>query len=65
MATDTAALLSEARDLVEQAIRLVVAADETLAAAELEQALHTIHDRAAAAGRVSSGSAPGRPSAIQ
>jgi hypothetical protein len=50
---------------VEQAIRLVVAADETLAAAELEQALHTIHDRAAAAARVSSGSAPGRPSAIQ
>lgn len=65
MATDTAALLGEARDLVEQAIRLVVAADETLAAAELEQALHTIQDRAATAARVSSGSAPGRPSAIQ
>lgn len=65
MATDIAALLGEARDLVEQAIRLVVAADETLCAAELEQALHTIHDRAAAAGRISSESAPGRPSAIQ
>lgn len=65
MATDNAALLGEARDLVERAIRLVVEADETLAAAELEQALHTIHDRAAAAARVSSGSARGRPSAIQ
>ena len=65
MAIDTAALLVEARDLVERAIRLVVEADETLAAAELEQALHTIHDRAAAAGRASSGSAPGRPSAIR
>ncbi|GAA0670505.1 uncharacterized protein YbaP (TraB family) [Sphingomonas insulae] len=65
MATNIAALLSEARDLVEQAIRLVVEADETLAAAELEQALHTIHDRAAAAGRLSSGSTRGCPSALQ
>ena len=65
MATDNAARLAEARDLVERAIRLIVAADETLAAAELEQALHTIHNRAAAASCLSSGSAPGRPSAIQ
>lgn len=65
MATDNAALLVEARDLVERAIGLVAAADETLAAAELEQALHTIHDRVAAATRLSSGSAPERPSAIQ
>ncbi len=62
MATDIAALLEEARALVEQAIRLVVAADETLAAAELEQALHTLHDATAAA-RVSSTTSPGRPSA--
>lgn len=65
MVTDNATRLAEARDLVERAIRLVVAADETLAAAELEQALHTIHDRAASAARLSSDSVPGRPSAIQ
>lgn len=65
MATDNAALLVEAHDLVERAMHLILAADETLAAAELEQALQTIRDRLAADGRLNSGSALGRSSAIQ
>jgi hypothetical protein len=64
MADDNAAYLEDARQLVSRALSLIVAADETLAAAELEQALSTI-ERLANAARVSSAAAHGRPSAIQ
>jgi hypothetical protein len=64
MAIDNAARLDEARHLISQALALVVAADETLAAAELEQALDTVTRRADVL-RFSSGSPPRRPSATQ
>jgi len=64
MADDNAAYLEDARQLVSRALSLIVAADETLAAAELEQALSTI-ERLANAARVSSAAAHGHPSAIQ
>ncbi|MEA1084016.1 MAG: hypothetical protein EOP65_05945 [Sphingomonas sp.] len=64
MAIDNADRLDEARQLISQALELAVAADETLAAAELEQALDTVTRRADAL-RFSSGSPPRRPSATQ
>lgn len=56
--------LDEARRLVARALALVVDAGDTLAAAELEQALDTITRRLDALG-ISSDSSPARPSAIQ
>jgi hypothetical protein len=56
--------LDEARRLVARALALVVDAGDTLAAAELEQALDTVTRRLKALG-VSSGSSPAPPSAIQ
>lgn len=64
MAIDNADRLDEARQLISQALELAVAADETLAAAELEQALDTVTRRADAL-RFGSGSPPRRPSATQ
>lgn len=64
MAVDNAAYFEEARRLVSRALQLIVAADETLAAAELEQALSTI-DGLVSDARISSTATRGRPSAIQ
>lgn len=64
MADDNATYLEDARQLVSRALALIVAADETLAAAELEQALSTI-ERLAKDARVSSAASHGHPSAIQ
>jgi hypothetical protein len=64
MADDNATRLDEARRLISLALDLTVEADETLAAAELEQALDTVTRRADVL-RFSSGSPPRRPSATQ
>lgn len=56
--------MAEARQLVARALALAVEADETLAAAELEQALDIL-SRYEAAGEVSSGVPGSRPLAIQ
>ncbi|AIT06635.1 MULTISPECIES: hypothetical protein [Sphingomonas] len=64
MDIDNAVRLDEARHLISQALELAVAADETLAAAELEQALDTVTRRADAL-RFNSESPPRRPSATQ
>ena len=64
MATDNATRLDEARRLISSALELIVEAEETLAAAELEQALDTVTRRADVL-RFSSGSPPRRPSATQ
>jgi hypothetical protein len=64
MADDNATRLDEARMLIARALELIVEADETLAAAELEQALDTVTRRADEL-RFSSGPPPRRPSATQ
>ncbi|NYD89582.1 hypothetical protein [Sphingomonas melonis] len=64
MADDNATRLDEARMLIARALELIVEADETLAAAELEQALDTVTRRADEL-RFSSGPTPRRPSATQ
>ncbi len=64
MAENNADRLDEARQLIAAALDLVVAADETLAAAELEQALDTVIRRGDEL-RFSSSSSHRRPSATQ
>ena len=64
MVDSNANRLDEARQLIAAALDLVVAADETLAAAELEQALDTVTRRGDEL-RFSSGSPHRRPSATQ
>ncbi len=64
MDMNNAARLQEAHRLIAMALELVVEADETLAAAELEQALDTLSRRVGDAA-ISSGELRWRSSATQ